>query len=96
MAGLVGSINGRDKLFWNRQKSFQGLMAFFLGAYIATQVIIMFFLIVGWLRFEPAYWSVVLAGVVFLTGFVESFNWGAWDNIAVYLTAFLSLRYFGY
>jgi len=96
MAGLVGSLYGRDRLFWNRQKSFQGLMAFAMSSFIVSELYIMVFLLNRWMVFDPAWWSVVLGLVVFLCALVESLPWGAWDNAAVYLIALISLRYFGF
>ena len=96
MAGLVGSLFGRERLFWNKQKTFQGLVAFLLSAYVVGQLYILGFLLMRWVVFDAAWWSTVYGGVVFLCAFVESLPWGPWDNAIVYLTALLSLRYFGF
>jgi dolichol kinase len=96
MAGLVGSLAGRERLFWNKQKSFQGLVAFLISAYVVGQLFILAFLLKGWLVFDPAWWSTVYGFVVVVCAFVETLPWGSWDNVVVYLTALLMLRYYGF
>ena len=87
LADLVGRRWGRAKLPWNRQKSWAGSAAFWLGGWALTALVAAVYTAAGvW----PGPWSGYLApaaAVALAAAAVESLPWREVDNLVVSLVA---------
>lgn len=81
VADLVGRPYGRHKWFYNRAKSVEGSVAFFVATLTVLTPIAQLFVDLGFFAAVPL---IHLALVVFVAALVESLPLGDFDNIAVF------------
>ena len=93
-SGLIGPKYGRNKLPWNKGKSWQGSFAFFFFAFSGVLLLHLYAIFQNWIIINPyiTYDSGVnfvlkVAGVVGASTFVESLPIPEWDNLTVFITS---------
>ena len=94
-SGLFGPIFGKRKLLWNRSKSLEGSVAFFVFSLLSVVLIHHLFIFMGWtpIPFTDSTMAMVyygrVSGAVLLCTVVESLPIKDWDNVTVFITSAL-------
>lgn len=92
-SGLFGPIFGKNRLPWNRQKSWEGSLFFFSFSAVGILIMHLYFASVGWLYYPflsnslTASYLLRVLSVATFTAFIESLPIPDWDNVTVFLAS---------
>ena len=87
VAGLLGPFYGYHKLPWNKSKSWEGSIFFFVCAFTAIIPFVTLFSTLGWIPVPESHNAVMFT--IFACAIVESLPVKEWDNVTVFLTALI-------
>ena len=92
MADLIGSQFGAHKLPWAKNKSWQGSIAMFLGAFLLISLVIGVFFVSGYTAMDFQHKILPILGIILIATLVESMPSGDFDNFFVPLiSVFLAM-----
>lgn len=92
-SGLFGPIYGKNKLSWNKAKTWEGSFFFVLFSSVATLLMHQYFVYAGWLAspfFDSISAAIYISKVLLVcagAAFVESLPIRDWDNVTVFLAS---------
>lgn len=89
-SGLIGPYYGKHHLPWNKQKSWEGSIAFAISSMIFISIYLNLFsnwnliILINW-------YKIVL--VILISTLVESLPFQNWDNLTVFVASWLSFQF---